>query len=108
MSEPIFIKSDKYYFDVDKNTIYGKEYKSRQYYHELSHFQDMSKKWYKKLNYLFDVYVQIFAFIYLIGFLTLFFSYIFYLQITFMFLPYAVFRVQEELRAEIYAYNMTK
>lgn len=44
MDEPKFIKSDRYYYDVENKIIYGKKKYSYSYFHEYSHYKTMSKK----------------------------------------------------------------
>lgn len=103
-----FEKAKSYYFDVDKETIYGKVQFSKSYYHELQHYRDYKLSWYRKLNDFFDMYVQFYSYLFVLAFLLKFTASLTYLQITFFFLPYALFRVQEEVRAYIYAWKKTK
>ena len=99
-----------YYFDVSQNVIYGPEYKSLGYYHELRHYLDMVKPWYEKLNNIFDIYLEFISFFSILLLPVFFMSWItYFFSVVIMFFPYAVFRTQEEVRAYIYAfYNYFK
>lgn len=109
MNEPEFIKSDVYYYDALNNRIFGREYKSKEYYHELSHYYDNKNKTYAKISYIMELYLETLS-VFSVVFLTL--AYINNLifvhklmigralsVILVFFLIYALWRTQEELRA---------
>lgn len=96
-----FRKANTYYFDIENNIIYGKKQFSHFYYHELRHYKDYSMKWYRRLGLCMGLYLQI---------LTIVFPLYFFMGSDalknwgIVFLPYAFFRLQEEIRAEIYGW----
>lgn len=109
--EPEFIKSEQYYFDVLNNRIYGKEYKSRLYFHELSHYKDHKKKWYNTVSVAIEEITEFISLLYIVSLIV---SFMFGLyekvynivwMIGFLFFPIAIWRTQEEVRATINSYR---
>lgn len=105
-----FIKSDRYYYDVDKNIIYGKEQYTKPYFHEVRHLKDHINPLYAKWSLEFAVFGELLAFMLPIFILI---TQIFcpiqlrtsaYLSFLGLYSVYSAFIFQEELRADIYAY----
>lgn len=110
-TEPIFIKTkgEHYFFDVENNQIHGPKKYTRTYWHEVSHFKDHQKGWYKHLNLLVQWMNQTFALtVCLMGVYGIFnhsFAWMTFLNgVGILFIPYCIFSFQEELRAEIYSF----
>ena len=97
------VKSNRYYYNPDTDTIYAREFDSHKYYHEERHAKDLSMNWYRRLNSAMDMYLQLFCmgFTFFLG-VSFVFPAMFY-QFSYTFIPYALFRVQEEIRAYLYA-----
>jgi hypothetical protein len=110
LNEVKFIKADRYYYDVDKNIIYGKQQYTKPYFHEVSHLNDHKNKLYAKWSLEFAVFGEFMAFLLPIyALLTQIFCPIqlrgsMFLAYLCVYAIYSAFIFQEEIRADIYAY----
>jgi len=105
---PEWVKTfgNNYYFDLDTNKIYGPKNNTCSYWHEVSHYLDHKKPWYRKISILINQMNQMIALLFIVGlFIGLFISKyqwpLFFQCIGFMFIPYCLWSVQEEIRADI-------
>ena len=111
MIKPDFVYSNKYYYDIYNNRIYGKEKNSHNYHHEYRHFLINKISIFQKLNFLlseFTQFILIMIPIYFLIFLND--SYMVELgKITFISMLFfiGVFVLGQEIDAEIYAIRKT-
>ena len=105
-----FVESNNYYFEVENNTIYGREKYSSLYFHELSHYIDHLNPLYRKTSMFFSFYGQNLAF-WFISIMFLFFVSSRLYFITFFLTCYSIyssFIFTEELRAMYNSYIWVK
>lgn len=112
MKEPNFIYDNKYYFDVDTKTIYGRKKDSFSYRHELSHYKDHCNKSYRRINHLIQLVNQTAALFFstalIVSLLTAGNTFHLIYCIGYAFIPYCLWSFQEEVRADIYAWRNRK
>ena len=106
-NEPIFIYSNRCYYDINNNTIYADEKYSFNYWHEYRHFKLNSNPTIRKLNLKLSEFTQFFFMILPIYFL-IFIKNISRLALgTFIFIMIfmipATFTLLQEIDADIFA-----
>jgi hypothetical protein len=109
------VKSDKYMYNIDTETIYYIEKNTKSYFHEYTHYLLNKNKRWRKVNYFLDYYNQFLNMIIFFTLLILLVIHIFYIKIPFnsflelgfiyliKSLPIMIFMFVEEFICDVYA-----
>ena len=91
-----FIRAKHYYYNIDTDTIYGREYGSFGYYHEVSHYLDHKNRLYSQISFSFSALRQAYFMIFILIFID-------FSLMVILGMIISIWTIQEELRADIYA-----